>query len=226
MKALPKTDLRGCDGRTISSVLWRNKENSGSEKIAVILPGNMYPSEGPITFYLKTLFIKYGYDVFSIDYRYYENKAFLALNDEKKEEYFHKDIEAIFDYLKKEFSGKSIVFIGKSMGTTVLYQMANENIKSEIIQNSAFFWLTPAIRNKEIVDLCLENKLNSYYAIGDKDPYYSPEIAKIDDTDTFKSMIIPGAGHVFEKDNDLDVSISNLKMFILWAEQIIKKEGL
>ena len=99
MKANELFDIHGCDNRIIPAVLWGNTK-APAKKLAILFPGYRYPAEGPLTFYLKILFHTYGFDILSLDYRYHENRAFLALRDEEKDQYFENDQHTIYSYIR------------------------------------------------------------------------------------------------------------------------------
>lgn len=227
MKAIENYEIIGNDGRIINSIFWKNTEIQ-SKKLAIIFPGYRYPTEGPLNFYLKILFNKYGYDVLSIDYRYNENTVFQSLNDAEKDQYFESDQKYIFQYIRDNYQEKSITFIGKSLGTSAIYEIVKNNINNKIIKDSIYLWLTPATKNKEIVDICVRNGLKSFYTIGENDPFFDKELISTIDIDTFEKLIIMNAGHVLETEKDLEISIDNVKNVIIWIEKNIKlrKMGL
>jgi hypothetical protein len=217
MQASEIFSLAGHDGRTIPATYWQNSETK-AEKLAVIFPGYRYPADGPLTFYLKLLFDKQCCDILTIDYRYNENRDFLALNDNNKDRYFENDQYAIYDFIKKTYPGKSLVFIGKSLGTSAVFEIAKKHISDPFIRNSVYIWLTPAVKNREIIELCLSHRLKSFYLIGDSDPFFDGNLLEDLPADTFRIKIIPGAGHILESGTELPASIDNLKAAVAWIE--------
>ena len=92
-----------------------------SDKLAVIFPGMGYHSDKPLLYYSKKLARARGYEVIEISYDF-QLRAKDVMNDKdaKHEAFLHAVSET-----KKQLSSvnyadyKDVVFIGKSIGTTV-----------------------------------------------------------------------------------------------------------
>ncbi|MBR6128349.1 MAG: hypothetical protein IKQ07_01810 [Bacteroidaceae bacterium] len=100
-----------------------------SDKLAVVFPGMGYHSDKPLLYYSKKLAKARGYKVIEISYDF-QIRAKDIMNDKeaKNEAFLHAVSET-----KKQLSSvnyadyKNVVFIGKSIGTTVAAYYDKEN---------------------------------------------------------------------------------------------------
>lgn len=63
------------------------------------------------------------HDMTGIDYRYNENAAFLQLSQHDQEVYFTQEVGLISRYIVDKFTGRQLVTVAKSLGTSALYYM-------------------------------------------------------------------------------------------------------
>ncbi|MFO7730503.1 MAG: hypothetical protein R6V86_07040 [Spirochaetia bacterium] len=175
MKFSRTKDLYGVDERFIETTYWQMAEKQ-SGKLAVVLPGYLYPPDAPATFFLKLAFMKHGWDYLTVDYRYNENDKFLALDDGGKAEYLKKDQAKIGEYIIDKYKKKKLCLIGKSLGTTGILNILTHTNLLSVFKSASFMLLTPTESQKEIIPILKKESRNLLYVIGDKDPYYEEEI--------------------------------------------------
>jgi pimeloyl-ACP methyl ester carboxylesterase len=214
MKPGKTFDIRGHDGRKIANTLWKSdaEEPVGC---AVILPGFLYPAEAPLTFYLKMLFCRHGWDVLSIDYRYNENRDFLSLDDSGRSSYFSEEQHLIADYIDAHLSYERYVFVGKSIGTTSAYELLDSRAQDFISRVCGAVWLTPAHKNHDIVELIESESIPSVYVIGKNDPFYDASlIEQLDELEQVSLEVVPNAGHLLEDEESTEQSVENVKRVV------------
>ena len=112
--------------------------------------------------------------------------------------------------LEENLNFEQYCFIAKSLGTTILYKMLeNDFIFMKDLKNQ-FVWLTPAESNRKISDFILKNTISSIYVIGDDDPYYDEDIiSKLRDNSSCLCTIVSDAGHIFNHKENLDLTMQN-----------------
>ena len=213
-------DLYGYNQRHIEATYWQAKDEP-SEKVGIVLPGYLYPSDGPATFYLKLLFMKYNWDYLTIDYRYNENEEFLQSDDEAKKAYFEKEQGRIAQYIIDTYRQKTVCLIGKSIGTTAIHTMCTDTELLEAVENISFILLTPTEVQSELVKAVSGAKKNLLFFIGNKDQYYDEKVIhEVHKKRNIEYQIVPNAGHLFEdKDNDTGQSIENIKSITAFVEE-------
>ncbi len=184
-------------------------ELSNNSKLAVFYPGYAYTLKAPVLFYLQELFAQKGFDIVGIDYRYYENTGFLNASAEEKDTWFEYDCSAIGKEIN-EFAKayKRVVYIGKSLGTTMLMHQ----LKSGLIEERAeLVFLTPGVYVRETYNTILKIKNRVLVVYGDADKYYNKTDVKLirDRKDTLIKEI-KNAGHIFEEAGSIRQSIVNI----------------
>ncbi len=92
-----------------------------SNKLAVIFPGMGYHSDKPLLYYAKKFAREHGYEVVDIKYDFQVRaKDIMADKETKNEVFYHAVREAEKQLEDVDFTSyDSVMFIGKSIGTTV-----------------------------------------------------------------------------------------------------------
>ena len=223
MKFSRTKDLYGVDDRFIETTYWQSGEKQ-SDKLAVVLPGYLYPPDAPATFFLKLAFMKHGWDYLTVDYRYNENDKFLALDDAGEAEYLKSDQAMIGEYIIDKYKEKDLCLIGKSLGTTGILNILTHTNLLSVFKSASFMLLTPTESQKEILPILKKENRNLLYVIGDKDPYYEEEIINsLKNVATIKLKVVENSGHVFEdRDNNIVKSVENIKDLTSFVEENIE----
>lgn len=184
-------------------------ELRSSNKLAVLYPGYAYTLKAPVFFYLRELLSQEGFDILGIDYRYNENTEFLNAAEEEKDFWFANDCIAIGKAVKK-FSRAydRIVYVGKSLGTTVLMHQ----LKSDLIrEKSELVFLTPGAYSAEIYTTInrINNKTLIVYGAADKH-HKKEDLELVKKRKDIFIREIAKAGHVFEEEGNIRQSVMNL----------------
>lgn len=217
--------LNSIDGVKIPCV--RLSRNEESDKTALILPGYAYPVDGPLLFYTKLLLVEDGFDVITIDYHYNERESFLKLENNAKDEYFKRDILFLADQLKNIIKTEQLLLCGKSIGTTAITLMYDHPLIQSRLSSTSFIWYTPAQAWEKLISILNSGNSPSFLVVGDNDPYYDKKNhTGSEKLSAYREMIIPGAGHLLEKENDMPGSIENIKTVIKFLEKLLKEKFL
>ena len=101
----------------------------GSNKLAVLFPGMGYHSDKPLLYYAKKLAREHGYEVVDIKYDFQVKAREIMYDKEAKDEVFYHAVREAEKQLEiLDFSSYDrILFIGKSIGTTVAAYFDKEN---------------------------------------------------------------------------------------------------
>jgi len=184
-------------------------ERRNSNQLVVFYPGYAYTLKAPIFFYLQELFTQKGFDILGIDYRYNENAEFLKAAEDEKDFWFVHDCIAIGKKIKKLSNTYSrIIYIGKSLGTTMLMHQLGSGL---IIEKAELVFLTPGTYAAEIYTALnkISNKALIVYGAADKHHKREDlELVKKRENTFIKE--IAAAGHVFEEEGNIKQSIMNL----------------
>jgi len=142
--------------------------DSKSEKALLGFAGFGYTIECPLLYYSSNIAFQYSIDYLGFDCNYPYNEQFKEKNEQQKEEYFKNDVELICEYLNSKRYLKRI-FIGKSMGTTIINRLIENNI---IKEDDSLIFLTPGIEWNKIINN-IRNVKNRILIVGSKgDPLF------------------------------------------------------
>ncbi|MCR4422616.1 MAG: hypothetical protein NUV32_09120 [Exilispira sp.] len=197
------------------------KEIKNNSQLAILYPGYRYTLDAPIFFYLQELLAKSNFDIIGFDYRYSENEYFLNSTDEEKKAWFQYDCNAI-GRVVNDFSKtyRRLLYIGKSLGTTVLMNQLKNNL---IQENSEIIYLTPGAEAQEIYLTIQKSKNRTLIIYGTADKFYNKTyIDYIKDKTNVHFNEIKNAGHVFEEEGNIRQSILNIADVIDSIYEFIK----
>ncbi|MBO8178474.1 MAG: alpha/beta hydrolase [Bacillus sp. (in: Bacteria)] len=177
-----------------------------TNRLAVMLPGAGYTTQGPLLYYATGIMVQNGYDVLHVNYSYEKSPDL---------EEFQQDVRAVVNEVLREHTYEQFCFIAKSMGTVVLPMFVNE----ERFANASFIWLTPLVTNDLVYDGMLKGIHQSLYIIGDNDPYFHAE--RIEQFP--EAVIMKGADHSLGTDTSVLQSIDWLKEVMVAIEKWVKE---
>lgn len=194
----------GYNGKPIKTTLIKNQ--MGNQMLAVIFPGYSYSVQGPILYFSRKLLENMGYDVLTVDYRYNEDREFVSAEDDIQDKWFNYDICSIIDMLKTYNQYKGYVFLGKSMGTTVLLNIAREGY----FKPAKYVWITPDCSFEEVINYINCSSSLSLILGGSKDSFFRQDLIR-EVKNNVMIKVFSNAGHSLEKQNDVLASIDNVK---------------
>jgi len=214
--------LTGNNDRVIHNTFWTQQENSS--KLAILFPGLRYPTEAPLFHFLKLHLLSNGWSVLSLEYRYNEIDSIQNFKESDCKDYILSEAKIIQKQLESQLDFDQYCFVGKSIGTSVLFTMLENNL-TFVDKVCQFVWLTPAGLNKEISEYIIANKISSIYIIGDADPFFNEDIvSNIEKNITGYCLIVPKAGHLFNEGEDLMKTMDNTKEVIKFLAKNISKK--
>jgi len=122
-------DLKTDDGHTINSLLFKVKDPKG---VILFFHGN----RGCLKRWgnIVSMYEKYNYDVFVIDYRSY-GKSTGKFN----EKMMYKDAVQCYDFIKERYGEENIVIYGRSLGTTFATKTASSRNPRLLILEAPFY---------------------------------------------------------------------------------------
>ncbi len=182
-----------------------------SDELTVIIAGFGYTIESPFLFYSKHVPFGHGSDVLTVDLQYSLNRKFLAASQEERDGWFREDSEAIARTVAG-LAYQRLSFIGKSLGTTIVYGMLQQPTFLE--RTRRVVWLTPGQLHAEIEELMLTSSLPSLAVYGERDRLaQNTEFEALRSRHNVELMIVPDADHALETD-DVFGSVSQLGEYV------------
>lgn len=196
--------------------------DSSSNQLAVLLPGLAYSNDSPILYYTANYLIEKGISVLKVDYKYFESEKYLASSKEVQKHWLISDVEAAIKTVLSIQDFERVILVGKSIGTLAIGEILTADNQFE---NAEIVWLTPLFKNEELLQQVLKIDNRSLFIIGTEDPSYNNDtFAKILENDNVDSLIVEGADHSIDIENNIIESIDQSKEILLKIMRFIDKE--
>ncbi len=114
---------------------------NGGPVLGVVVSGMGYTYRNPLLYYAASLLADAGADLLLVDFRYYEDEGFRALDEAGKDARFEADAAAVAYAVEREASRRErIVLAGKSLGTSVIRRCLR---RPAVAGKSSLILLTP-----------------------------------------------------------------------------------
>jgi predicted alpha/beta-hydrolase family hydrolase len=182
-----------------------------SAELAVIIAGFGYTMESPYLFYSKHVPYRHGSDVLILDLGYSTTGAFLSAPEQERESWFQDDAAAVAQAVG-ELPYERLSLIGKSLGTTLIYGMVQQERFSRVTRRAV--WLTPGRLHAQIEELMLTTELPSLAVYGEQDRLaHNTDFDALAERANVELMVVPGADHALETD-DVFASVSHLSEYV------------
>jgi pimeloyl-ACP methyl ester carboxylesterase len=203
-------ELIGSGGRSIYNRLYM--QGKPGHLLTVIVAGFAYTTESPYLFYSKQVPHLHGNDVLAVDFEYSRRGAFLQLSEPEREAWFQEEVGTLNRFLRQQATYQTLSFIGKSLGTTAVFQLLQDE---EIHRKTArAAWLTPGEKRSEIAELLLHSPLPSLIVYGAKDRYaLDVPVDRLRERSNVDLLLVPGADHALETTSPI-TSIEYLMRYV------------
>jgi predicted alpha/beta-fold hydrolase len=205
-----------------SSRLLKNrylKQSDDTQEVALVFPGLAYNSNMPLLHYSIETILASGINVLIVDYDYSNNSEFMKQSQTTKSDWLIEDIEAALKVITEEENQKVVCLTGKSLGTLALGYLLETH---ENLRDTKTIWLTPSIRNPELLEQMLAYMKNAVMVIGTKDPHYDRDIVdRLNASTQLSGIIIDGANHSLEIEGDVTQSLRVLMQIVAILQQFL-----
>lgn len=177
--------------------------------ILIVFPGAGYSCMGPCLYYPSNALYKKGFEILNIEYDFRRKPL-----EADSETYYKEFFDFIEEQLKQLDLPQKKYILSKSIGTRILASGNCEGFEKIV-------WLTPAIKDQFVIESIMKVCDKSLVVIGDRDPLYDLEKIQALETKGIKSIVIEGADHGLDIDNDLNKSLDELKVITACIEDFI-----
>lgn len=168
-------------------------------KLAILFPGQSYPVQAPLFWYLSELALLEGYDVLSLEYGFQRMHHTL-----ESVESLVSEVEERLEAFLAEHPYRHISTVAKSLGTVVASQL--DALLGSF--NPDAIYLTPLPRAIKAI----ERAPRMLVVVGDQDPLFrSDDVAKIEYLPKVELLLVPGADHALEISGSISQSIQVLE---------------
>ena len=189
-----------------------------SNTLTVIISGFGYSLDMPIFYYTQKLLENRDTDLLKIDFAYNKDEYFLKLDDKEQDYQFKKELNSIQNYLEKT-TYNNIIFIGKSLGTTAIYNLLNSSLIME--RTIAAVWITPASISKNLNHYIPLTAIKNLIIYGIDDKYSKDlDINNLKENSDVKILEILTSSHRLEHTNLKD-TIKTLNNIMITLEKFL-----
>ena len=184
-----------------------------SKKLVVLFPGIGYHNDKPLMYYTKKIANKAGHEIIEVSYDLSQDVASVKGDNEKRHLALDKAFQQVKDKLKdiKFEQYERVVFVGKSIGTTIMARYALEN---KLDMDMIIF--TPIPETFEYLGNC-----EGLLFHGSADPLCDTDMCvQLCEEMSITYAIIPDANHSLET-GEVETDIQNLTSIMTTIKGII-----
>jgi hypothetical protein len=209
--------IKGYNGRSLKNTLFRH--STDTQKVAIIFPGLAYNSQMPLLHYTIETIIDSGLNVLTVDYDYSNNPEFLNQSQTVRSDWLIEDVEAALKVITDEENQEVVCLVGKSLGTLALGHLLETR---EDLRDAKTIWLTPLIKNPELLEQMLAYTKDAILVIGAKDPHYDSDIIdRLNATTQLGGIVIEEANHSLEIEGAVTKSLRVLMQIVSVLQQFL-----
>jgi hypothetical protein len=154
-------DIKGYNGRSLKNTFF--KQTSETKRVALVFPGLAYNSTMPLLHYSVQSILASGINVLTVDYDYSNNAEFMKQSMKDRYEWMADEVEAVLKVITEKENQDVTCLTGKSLGTLALGYLLE---KHEELRDAKTIWLTPLIKNPELMEQMLSYMKDAVMVIG------------------------------------------------------------
>jgi len=210
-------NIKGYGGRHLKNRLL--KQSVDTQEVALIFPGLAYNSNMPLLHYSIETILTSGINVLTVDYDYSNNPEFLKQVQSTRSDWLIEDVESAFNVITEEENQKVVCLTGKSLGTIALGHLLETH---EELRDAKTIWLTPLIKNPQLLEQMLKYMKDAVLVIGTEDPQYDRDtVDRLNASTQLSGIIIDGANHSLEIEGDVTQSLRVLMQIVAILQQFL-----
>ncbi len=217
MFEVERLDIKGYSGKKLKNNFFRQLDET--RKIALVFPGLAYNPTMPLLHYSVQSILATGINVLTVDYDYSNNPKFLKQSLRNRSDWLTGDVEAALKFVTKEENQKVVCLTGKSLGTLALGYLLETH---ENLRDAKTIWLTPLIKNPELMEQMLSYMKDAIMVIGTSDSQYDIEIIdRLNANTLLGGIVVDGADHSLEIEGDVTKSLRVLMQIVTIIQQFL-----
>lgn len=210
-------DIKGYRGRPLKNTFFR--QSVETQKTALVFPGLAYNTSMPLLHYSIQAILASGLNVLSLDYDYSNNPEFLEQTMQSRADWMTREVEATIRVVTKVKDQDITCLVGKSLGTLALGYLLETYVD---LRDAKTIWLTPLIKNPELMEQMLSYMKDAVLVIGTKDSHYDSDIIdRLNATTLLSGIVVDGANHSLEIEGDVTKSLRVLMQVVTIIQQFL-----
>lgn len=209
--------IRGYNDRSLKNIFFRHSDRPN--KVAIIFPGLAYNHQMPLLHYTINTMVDSGLNVLAVDYDYSNNPDFMQQSQSVRFDWMLEDVEAAVRVATKEENQEIVCLAGKSLGTLALGHLLETH---EELRGVKTIWLTPLIKNPQLLEQMLAYIKDAVMVIGTKDQHYDSDIIdRLNANTQLSGIVIERANHSLEIEGDTTQSLQVLMQIVTIIQQFL-----
>lgn len=206
MSSLETLNIAGYRNGAIPNTFFRQERET--RHVAILFPGAGYTAHMPVVYYPGRLLVAQGADVLRVEYAYNKRPDFQALSDAEQYRWLYTDVSAAYDAALSQRDYARVTLVGKSIGTLAMGHLLTSGKPLPEVQ---CVWLTPLLRNEELIRQIKQVKHRALFVIGTADRVYdATKLAEVQQATAGDALVIEGADHSLEIVGDVLQSVRAL----------------
>ncbi len=217
MVSIESLDIKGYRGKPIKNRFYT--QFAETDKVALVFPGLAYNTTMPLLHYTIQAILTSGLNVLTVDYDYSNNTEFLELPIRPRADWVTRDVEAALRIVTEVGKQEVVCLVGKSLGTLAVGHLLETY---ENLRDVKTIWLTPLIKNPELMEQMLSYMKDAVLVIGTKDAHYDSDIIdRLNATTLLSGVVVEGANHSLEIEGDVTKSLRVLMQVVTIIQQFL-----
>ncbi len=210
-------DIKGYDDKRLKNKFYRQPNQTS--KVALVFPGLAYNSTMPLLHYSIQAILASGINVLAVDYDYSNNQEFLQKPIRARNDWLIGDVEAALEHIVKEEKQDVVCLAGKSLGTLAVGHLLETR---ENLRDAKTIWLTPLIKNPDLIEQMLTYMKDAIMVIGTSDSQYDNSIIdRLNAATQLGGIVVEGANHSLEIEGDVTKSLGVLMQVVTIIQQFL-----
>jgi hypothetical protein len=210
--------IKGYNDRSLKNTLFLQADDT--QKVAIVFPGLAYNSQMPLLHYTIKTMIDSGLNVLSVDYDYSNNPEFMEQSQKIRADWLIEDVEAAIRFITEKKNQEVVCLAGKSLGTLAVGHLIETN---EDLRKTKTIWLTPLIKNPQLLEQMLAHMTDAVLVIGTNDQHYDSDIIdRLNATTQLSGIVVERANHSLEIEGDSTQSLRVLMQIVTIIQQFLE----
>ncbi len=190
-----------------------------TKKTALVFPGLAYNTSMPLLHYSIQAILASGLNVLTVDYDYSNNPEFLEQTMQSQADWMTREVETAIRVVTEVEDQDIACLVGKSLGTLALGHLLETYVD---LRDAKTIWLTPLIKNPELMEQMLSYMKDAVLVIGTKDSHYDSDIIdRLNATTLSSGIVVDGANHSLEIEGDVTKSLRVLMQVVTIIQQFL-----
>ncbi|MFW9794442.1 MAG: hypothetical protein ACFFEE_09075 [Candidatus Thorarchaeota archaeon] len=217
MVSIDQLEIKGYRGRSLKNSFF--KHPTSKNQVALVFPGLAYNSTMPLIHYTVQAILSTGLEVLTVDYDYSNNPEFMKQSVQARSDWLIRDVEAALRFITEVEKQEVVCLAGKSLGTIALGHLLETH---EELRNAKTIWLTPLIKNPELMEQMLSYMKDAVLVIGTEDSHYDSDIIdRLNATTLLSGIVVEGANHSLEIEGEVTKSLRILMQIVTIIQQFL-----